>query len=180
VSEDFALELAGAIRSRIRGETQPPRSPRADLARPPTAQGDFHFDNILSALRSKEKSLSLLAYQEPCRVMPGAEASRSAFARLKEALRPTYLDSAMLVELPGEIASVRKGWGARRGRKGFWLERAWIPLPAARPARIRERSLPNGGTVHALSLGEGSREFLFASPPEAALARLQALMPAAG
>ncbi len=179
VSEDVALELVDAVRARIRGEARIFPSPGAVPARPPTMEGDFHFEGILSTLRSREDAASLLAYQEPCRVMPPEGAPLSARARLKEALRPTYLDSAMLVELTGEVFAARKGREARRGRRGFWLERAWMPLSAALSPRVRELTLPNGATVFALELGEGNREYLFSSPPEAALARLLAPIPAA-
>lgn len=182
VSEPLAMEIVAAALARL-GSDAPgiPRGP--DLAAPPTEAEDFFFANFLSRQRSREPELSLLAYQRPCRV-PGSPA-QGAYSLVRDALFPTWLDSAMLLELPGHLLAVRRGKSARRGPKGFRVERGWIPTPQRRAPRLEELSLPNGGRVSVLDPGAGGGavtggmcgelSLLFSEPPAAALGRLEAL-----
>jgi hypothetical protein len=178
VSEPLALEIASIVRSRLRASVEPAR-PRElpDFVAAPRLADDFLFDNLLGMLRRREKVLSLVAYQGPYRVAPSAEGKRSPLWLLREAFSPTYLDSSMILELPGELVVVQLGREARRSRKGHRVETAWVPLSSLLPPRIEERRLANGGLVYALLLETkgGGRELLLASPPEASLARLAAL-----
>jgi hypothetical protein len=185
VSEPLARKIIGIVRPRIlarrppggagrRGEAS--KGPRPDLVDGP-GRGDFHFANVLASIRAKEGPLPLAAYQAPCRIAAESAAPRSFFQGLRDFLRPSFLDSAMILELPEELMLLRSGKEARRRNKGYWLETTWLPLASVRGSAIEERALRNGGRVYALSLetGGGVRELLFSEPPAAALARIAEL-----
>jgi hypothetical protein len=185
VSEPLAREIIDAARERLRASADPAREFRArgsgDLVSPPTFEADFHFANVMRILLAHEGEASLMAYQPPYRVPAGAERRRSLFGIVREAFRPTFLDSSMLLELPAELILVREGKGPRRGRKGFCVETVWMPLSSLLAPAIEERQLPNGGIVSVLHVEArgGGREMALASLPEAALSRLEELVPRA-
>ena len=85
----------------------------------------------------------------------------------------------MLLEASSEIIVVRAAKDVRRRKSGsYWYETMWMPLSSLEGASLEPRPQSDGGIVFALRLDapDGIHELYFSVPPEAALARLKALV----
>jgi hypothetical protein len=181
VSAKLVRNIVDLVRARCRdskGRAEDSgRIPGPDLAADP-GEDDVLYANLLAELRSREAPLSLLAYQDPCRLKTRGTERRSLGRRLLDELRRYYLGSVMLLEAQSELIIVRDSTEMRRRKfRGYRYEIAWLPFSSVKGARLEERTLPNEAVASVLHLSASSREyeFYFVAPPEPAVKRLAAL-----
>jgi hypothetical protein len=174
VSEELAQRILKTARGYLsRRATLRPSTASRDIAAPPDDRQDFRFSRLLWAERARNPKAALVAFQPTQRMSAGGDGTGLRW--LRNMLRPTYLEPAMILELEDEVLVLKAGRGPRSGKKGFRLESTWIPFGALKGVRTEAHSLPCGALTHRIFLdtGSGFLPLLFAAPQEASVARLR-------